>query len=332
MPRQPIFLLFLDGVGLGRPDPLVNPFAAADLPHIASLLEGRRLDLDLEPFDGTRAYFRSVDATLGVAGDPESATGQSVLLTGVNVPKLIGTHYGPKPDERIRAILRKYNLLRRLAASGFSSRLLNAYPGSYFDAIRSGHRLYSAIPLAFEQAGIPLATEQDLIRGEAISADFTGRGWRTRLRITDTPVLTPHQAGKRMTELALRNDFTVVDHWPTDYAGHFGEMRGAVRMLETLDRVLGGMTDAMAGTELTVVVTSDHGNLEDLSVRGHTRNPVPALLLGPPEIRKIIADRMTDLTGFATAVAELFHLPAIPETEISPEDPRGDPAAPVDSG
>jgi hypothetical protein len=306
-----VFLIFLDGVGLGRADPDLNPLVAADLPHIAGWLEGRRLDADLEPFDGAQASFRPVDANLGVEGIPESATGQSALLTGVNVPKLIGTHFGPKPDERIRAIMKPYGLPRRMAGCGFSSRLLNAYPGSYFDAIRSGRRLYSAFPLAFDLAGIPLATEQDLFRGEAISADFTGRGWRTRLRVIDAPVLTAHKAGERMAELALRNDFTAFDHWPTDYAGHFGEMRGAVRMLETLDRVLGGVTKAMAGTDLCVVITSDHGNLEDLSLRGHTRNPVPAIVLGPEVIRKKIADRMTDLTGFGAAMSEIFHLPAV---------------------
>jgi hypothetical protein len=312
MRPAPVFLIFLDGVGLGPPDPDTNPLDAANLPNLAGLLEGRRLDRDLKPFDGAHAAFRSVDATLGVEGDPESATGQSALLTGVNVSEIIGTHFGPKPDERIRTIMQKYNLPRRLAIGGFRSRLLNAYPDSYFESIRSGRRLYSAIPLAFAQAGIPLATEQDLIRGDAISADFTGRGWRTRLRVTGTPILTPHQAGKRMAELARQNDFTVFDHWPTDYAGHFGEMRGAVRLLETLDRVLGGVIGTMAGTDLAVVITSDHGNIEDLSVRGHTRNPVPALVLGPPDIRETIADKMKDLTGFAAAMGELFHLPAVP--------------------
>lgn len=294
MPPVSIFFIFLDGVGLGSPDPKINPLARANLPHLADLLEGRRLLSGAEPFTGPQASFRSVDATLGVDGVPESATGQAALLTGVNVPQIIGTHYGPKPDARIRAILQKHNLLRRLTGAGLRCRLLNAYPNSYFEAIRSGRRLHSAIPLAFDLAGIPLGTEQDLIRGDAISADFTGRGWRTRLRYTDTPILTPRQAGRRMAELALQYDFTVFDHWPTDYAGHFGEMRGAVRLLEMLDRVLGGVAEAMSGTNLTVVVTSDHGNLEDLSVRGHTRNPVPALLLGPLAARKTIARRMED--------------------------------------
>ena len=319
MSPLPVFFLFLDGVGLGCADPGINPLAAADLPHLAGLLEGRRLILGSAPLDGALASLRAVDATLGVEGLPESATGQAALLTGENVPQLIGTHFGPKPDSRIRAIMERHNLLRRLAEGGYRSRLLNAYPSSYFDAVRSGRRLYSAIPLAFDLAGIPLATEQDLIRGDALSADFTGRGWRTRLKYTDTPVLTPHQAGKRIVELALQNDFTVFDHWPTDYAGHFGEMRGAVRLLEMLDNVVGGIVAAMKGTELTVIITSDHGNLEDLTARGHTRNPVPALILGPPAQRKIVAGRMTDLTGFASAVLELFNLPA----------PRKDPSEPV---
>jgi 2,3-bisphosphoglycerate-independent phosphoglycerate mutase len=309
MRPSPILLIFLDGVGLGLPDPNVNPLAAANLPRLAGALNGRLLDCELEPFDREHTCFRPVDATLGVEGLPESATGQSSLLTGVNVPRMIGTHFGPKPDPRIRAILQKENLIRRLTEAGFRCRLLNAYPASYFDAIRSGRRLHAAIPLAFDLAGIPLATEEDLIRGDALSADFTGRGWRTRLRYTDTPVLTPNQAGRRMAELALNNDFTVFDHWPTDYAGHFGEMRGAVRLLEVLDRALGSVMATMAGTDLAVVVTSDHGNIEDLSVRGHTRNPVPALVVGPPEIGKTIAHRMEDLTGFAPAIAELFHLP-----------------------
>jgi 2,3-bisphosphoglycerate-independent phosphoglycerate mutase len=297
---------------VGPPNPLINPFCAADLPHLSGLLGGRRLDLSLEPFDGPFASFRTTDATLGVDGVPESATGQSTLLSGQNISKLIGTHFGPKPDGRIRAILRQHNLVRRLAESGLHTGLLNAYPNSYFDAIRSGHRLHSAFPLAFDLAGVPLATEDDLIRGDALSADFTGRGWRTRLNYSNTPVLSPREAGRRMAELALRNDFTAFDHWPTDYAGHYGEMRGASRLLEMLDRTIGGLIEAMAESDLTVVITSDHGNLEDLSVRGHTRNPVPSILLGPPAVRRLIADHMKDITGFTPAILEAFGMPETP--------------------
>jgi 2,3-bisphosphoglycerate-independent phosphoglycerate mutase len=312
MEHTPFLFLFLDGVGIGPADGKINPFRAADLPHLRLLLEGNALDSTLKPFQGTHASFRPANATLGVDGKPESATGQCTLLTGKNIAGMIGSHYGPKPDRKIRSLLKKSNLINKLARAGLRVRLLNAYPDSYFEAVQSGRRLHSAFPLAFVLAGIPLATADDLLRGDAISADFTGRGWRTRLRLAQTPVLTPREAGARVAELAMRCDLAVIDHWPTDYAGHYGDMRGAVRLLEVLDQTIGGLVDAMRGTNLAVAITSDHGNVEDLSVRGHTRNPVPFLSLGPFEIRSRIASRMEDLTGLAPAVLEHFGLP--PET------------------
>ncbi|MBN2085965.1 MAG: hypothetical protein JW748_12165 [Anaerolineales bacterium] len=308
MTHRPVLFLFLDGVGLGPPDSGVNPLRAAEMPNLRRLLDGRSLDSTLEPFHGARASFRPIDATLGVAGDPQSATGQSTLLTGVNVPMAIGGHYGPKPDSRIRSILQEHNLLSRLTRFGLRARLLNAYPDSYFEAIRSGRRLHGAIPLAFTLAGIPLATEADLDRGQAVSADFTGRGWRSRLQRPGTPVLGAEAAGRRMAEIALGNDFSMFDHWLPDYAGHYGEMQGAVRLLKILDRVLGGIAESMEGTELTVFLSSDHGNMEDLADPGHTRNPVPALALGPPESRSRILEPLKDLADVAPAILAHYQL------------------------
>lgn len=300
--------LFLDGVGLGPADAAANPFHAAEMPNLGRLLEGRRLDAALEPFHGIHASFRPIDATLGVGGSPESATGQSTLLTGVNVAQAIGEHYGPKPDPRIRAIMQEHNLPRELSKAGWKARLLNAYPESYFEAVRSGMRLHAAIPLAFVLAEIPLATETDLDQGRAVSADFTGRGWHSRLQRPRTPILNPTDAGRRLVELALASDFTMFDHWLPDYAGHYGEMRGAVRLLNVLDRVLGGIVEGMRETNLTVLVSSDHGNMEDLSDKGHTRNAVPMLALGPPEARKRIVDPIFDLAGFTPSILRFFHI------------------------
>jgi 2,3-bisphosphoglycerate-independent phosphoglycerate mutase len=265
-------------------------------------MEDRPVDEALPRFDGGRASFLPTDATLGVAGNPESATGQGTLLTGYNIPGRLGYHYGPKPNRRVAVLIRRHNLVRRLVAAGRSTRLLNAYPPAYFESICSGRRLHSAIPLAFHLAGVPLCTDRDLAAGTALSADFTGRGWRARMRDLQAPVFTPHEAGHKLAALALHYDFSMVDHWLTDYAGHFGEMRGAVRLLEVLDGVLGGLAEGMAGSPLLVVITSDHGNIEDLPVKGHTRNPVPTILLGPREARERFAAGIRDLTGIAPAV------------------------------
>jgi phosphopentomutase len=85
-------------------------------------------------------------------------------------------------------------------------------------------------------------------------------------------------------------------------------MRGAVRLLEVLDAALGGIAAAAQDSRLSVIVSSDHGNMEDLSVKGHTRNPVPMLVLGPLEVRRQFLQSTHDLTGFAPAVCAHFHV------------------------
>ena len=177
-----ILFLFLDGVGLGADDPQSNPFVEAKLPFLTELLGGRRLTAsvlkDSKQLVTAHATLLALDACLGVAGMPQSATGQATLLTGVNIPQAIGEHYGPKPTPAIASHLRNGNLFSRLAQKGKQTSLLNAYPPGYFAGIDSGKRIYSAIPLAITSAGLALLTEADLRAGEALAADFTGAGWR----------------------------------------------------------------------------------------------------------------------------------------------------------
>src|SRR5262249_34376725 len=125
-----------------------------------------------------RARFIPTDAALGIHGPPQSATGQATIVTGLNVPAIIGSHWGPKPNAAIAAILQRENIFKSLVARGQSAVLINAYPQRYFDAILSGHRMYSAIPMAVTAAGIPLMTVDDLRASQALSADFSGEGWR----------------------------------------------------------------------------------------------------------------------------------------------------------
>lgn len=299
--------LFLDGVGLGPDNPSVNPFARALMPNLQNLLGGKRLLLsalqmpELMDADQSsqimhglsrapllvtgRATLLALDACLGVAGLPQSASGQAALLTGHNVPLTLGYHYGPKPNPAVAEFLRNGNLFNSLERSGRKTALLNAYPPRYFYAIRSGRRLYSAIPLAVTSAGVALKTSQDLLSGRAIAADFTAQGWRTQLGLKDTPVLTTREAGERLANLARGYDFSLFEYWLSDYAGHGQDMQAACSLLETFDQVLGGLLDAWDDRSGLILFTSDHGNLEDLSTRKHTTNPVPALLIGAPELR-----------------------------------------------
>lgn len=297
-----ILFLFLDGVGLGPDDPTTNPLADAAMPNLVGLLAGRRLTADAAPLETARASLRSLDACLGVDGLPQSATGQAALLTGRNVPAEIGYHYGPKPNPPVAEYLRDGNLFRAVRQAGRRAALLTAYPQGYFDAIASGHRLYSAVPLAATSAGLALKTAADLRAGQALSADFTGQGWRQRLHLPDTPVLTPAQAGRQLARLAGQHDFSFFEHWPSDYVGHRQDWGAARELLATFDAVLEGLLAAWDDDEGLILITSDHGNLEDLSTRGHTANPVPALLIGAPAVRDPFCAALRTLADIAPAI------------------------------
>ena len=297
-----ILFIFLDGVGLGANDAESNPFARVHMPTLEASLGGHKMLAGVAPFVGERASLFALDAGLGVAGFPQSATGQAVLLTGVNVPAQIGEHYGPKPNPAIARFIRNGTLFSRLLAAGKSAALLNAYPARYFQGVDSGKRLYSAIPLSVTSAGLPLFNKDDFFAGRALSADFTGEGWTEMLGFPDAPVLTPHAAGQKTASLARAYDFSLFEYWASDYAGHKQDMPWAIRQLNVLDDVLRGLLDAWDDSDGLILITSDHGNLEDLSTRRHTDAPVPGLLFGSPEARASFASGLTDLTRIAPAI------------------------------
>ncbi len=298
--------MFLDGIGLGPDDPERNPFAAVHMPALHRLLDGNRLLADHAPLESGRATLLPLDAGLGVHGLPQSATGQATLLTGINVPAELGYHYGPKPNPEVATRIKNGNLFSQLRMNGKKAAFLNAYPPGYFQAIQSGRRLYAAIPLAAVSAGVPLRGEEDLRSGRAISADFTGQGWRTHLGLAGTPTITASQAGERLARLAQECDFAFFEYWLSDYAGHSQSMSDASNLLTVFDQVLDGLLRAWDDESGLVLVTSDHGNLEDLSTRRHTNNPVPALLIGSPTIRRTFAMGLKDLTDITPAILNLL--------------------------
>ncbi len=301
-----ILFIFMDGVGLGEDNAQINPFSRAELQTLSKLLDGRRLLASSAPCHTPRATLIALDPCLGVKGMPQSATGQTTLLTGKNLPAELGYHYGPKPNATLREYLTNGNLLSQLVGMGKRVSFLNAYPPGYFHGIDSGKRLRAAFSFAATCAGIKLRDHEDLFRGEALSADFTGEGWRNHLQMIDTPLLTPYQAGVRLHRLASQYDFSLFEYWLSDYVGHRQDMEMACKILEEFDQVLQGLLDSWKPDEGLILITSDHGNLEDLSTRRHTINPVPALCIGDPRARQMFCQNLYDLTGIAPAILRMF--------------------------
>jgi hypothetical protein len=296
-----VLFIFLDGIGLGPNDPETNPLARAKMPNLNVLLDGRALLNESAPFVGERATLLGIDPNVGVDGLPQSATGQAMLLTGVNVSAEIGYHYGPKPNREVAAYLNGGTLFSRCVDVGKKTTLLNAYPPRYFEGIDSGKRNYSSIPMAVTNAGIELFKQDDFFAGRALSADFTGAGWRSFLGFSDSPLMNPNEAGRKLVSLAMEYDFSLFEYWASDYAGHKQQMDWAVEQMESFDGVLGGLVEELKD-ELLVVVTSDHGNMEDMSTRRHTDAMVPALVIGERNARDEFTRGMKEITDIAPAI------------------------------
>ncbi len=275
-----IIIIFLDGIGLGEDNTEINPFAAMTAPTLHALSDGQRWLRDTPRTESSRAIFIPTDTRLGVPGRPQSATGQAAIVTGRNVPAEIGEHYGPKPTADIRAMLAEDNLFKRVVDQGGTAALINPFPPGFFERLNRGKMLPSSIQSAVLAAGISMFTEEHYYRGEAISPDWTGEGWRDFLKYPDAPLYTPEEAGKLLGNLSRQRTLTFFSTWITDEIGHRGPFENGVAFMERFDRVMAGLLSEWDDDEGLIIITSDHGNFEVQGDRRHTENQIPTVVIG----------------------------------------------------
>ncbi len=284
-----VALLFIDGVGIGRNDPTVNPLAGRDF------LLSRFQDAPGAPLPhGGRCV--PVDTTFGVPGRPQSASNQTAILTGDPAPALIGRHVLGYPNPPLRELLARRSLVRRLVGAGRSATFANSYPAPYLDALGLRRRAAapsdfvfapavrrrlkpSASTLAFAAGEVPLRTLDDAHAGLGLTHDVTGE--RASARGFPVPRRTPEEAADVFWRVAEGADFTLFEHYLADEAGHARDFHAAREALGTFDAFARAVL-ARRPAEARVLICSDHGNVEDLSTRTHTVNPVPVLYFGPP--------------------------------------------------
>jgi 2,3-bisphosphoglycerate-independent phosphoglycerate mutase len=296
LPERAI-LVFLDGVGIGANDRAYNPFAAAHLPRLEALLGGRKLVAESLDADKSivaeRAVLAAADATLGVEGLPQSGTGQTTLLTGRNGAAEYGRHFGPWVPTPLRPLLAAGNLLRRAVDAGRIAAFANAYPLSGAPADPRIFRRPAGPMLAAQSAGALTRGATELVEGRAVASSITNERWREHLG-SDVPEVTPEEAARTLARIASGADVTLFAHYDTDYTGHRGALDGAIAALQRVDAFLGALADALPPDTL-LVVSSDHGNVEDVR-GGHTINPVPVLALGAGREHFVNVRSLMDVT------------------------------------
>jgi 2,3-bisphosphoglycerate-independent phosphoglycerate mutase len=300
-----VLLVFVDGLGLGADDLSVNPLLRAPMPTLRSLLGGRDLSAAAVPYAAEGLRVVPTDPLLDVPGLPQSATGQTAIFTGEHAARAIGRHLNAYPTPSLKAILERSSIFRRVVERSLRATFLNAFSPQFFDWIAAGAPLLrdrrfrpSASTVAAMAGGLGLFRTLDQLReGDAVSFDLDHAVLRERG--FDLEPIDPEQAGRRAARIAGEHHFALYEFFLTDKAGHAVQMSGAVDVLTKLDRFLAGLLEALP-RDVTLMLTSDHGNVEDLSVRTHTRNLVPTLLKGPGAEQ--MAPRIHSLTDITPAI------------------------------
>ena len=259
-----IVFLFIDGVGLREPAP-DNPVNPEVCPTLCRLIERHSV---------------AIDACLAVDGLPQSATGQATMFTGVNAPVFMGRHCEGFPGPSLRKKIEDYNLFLALKARGKRVRFADAYLVDSPDEL-AVRRFKSVTTVMALTAPETISTIDDLTDDQALMQDLTRETIQDRY--PDIPTVTPEDAATHLFDIARAYDFTLYEFFQTDVAGHSMDYARACSILRTYDQFLAALVRYTDAAGITLLMTADHGNIEAMGERGHTRNPVPFIAFGPGE-------------------------------------------------
>jgi arylsulfatase A-like enzyme len=178
-------------------------------------------------------------------------------------------------------------------------------------------RFRSVTTVAVSQAGLPFRSLKDLIAGKALYQDFTNRILRDRGY--EVPQLTPQEAGRRLASIASGYDFTLYEYFQTDIAGHSQEMERCKEEVKKVDLFVDSILAHLDLDSTLFLLTSDHGNIEDLSTPGHTSNRVPTILWGRG--KEALGSRIRSIADLTPGIIEILDQDTGRETFIyEPKD------------
>lgn len=307
-----LILIFLDGVGIGKSNN-TNPFFISKAKHLPFHEDGCVLP------DGTP--IKAIDAQLGVQGIPMSATGQTTLFTGINAPAVLGEHRDSFPDKEMRKMIKAKSIFTELRKAGKHPRFINAFPGSSYlfspenIFIRDDGELRMSV--LFEsrfKRSLSVTTcmmianmmrpfgENDIRRERSLFHDFSNHTLEERnFRLRK---FSPEKAAEILYNVSHDYDLLLYEYFQTDLFGHGFEEDMCTDLIGQLDRLTGHLISLMDSEKDTLLLTSDHGNLEDLLTQLHTHNRVPLLTWG--HRHEELRDRIGSLTDIRPAIVDFF--------------------------
>ncbi len=347
MPR--LIFIFLDGVGIGRPT-TANPFYAAGADYLPFYYKPRNKNIvnrnhpvfspgvpennggeeenpdlttleDFTPDLPDNTPVKTIDARLEVEGMPMSATGQTALFTGINMPRLLNEHRDSYPDKDMRRVIRTNNIFTRLKRKRINVRFLNAYPKcahlftpEHIGIRDDGEFYFSAAFQPNFRNALSVTTcmmlssymkpfsEKDIIMERSLYHDFSNQSLRNGDNMY--PLFSPEKAAEVIFNTSRRHQFLLYEFFQTDMYGHGFELEECIQLVRQLNRMVKRLVSLMDPEKDTLMITSDHGNLEESCTPLHTTNPVPLLAWGRRS--HVLREKIDSLVDVTPAVVDFF--------------------------
>lgn len=288
-----VVLFFIDGLGIGNQDEN-NPLFTID---------------GIEPLNNFRDHRKRIfadgiivptNATLGIEGRPQSASGQTTILTGINAPRFLGYHKQGFPNQKLREVIAEHSIFLQLKKSKVDRIVFaNTYTPQFFS---EKPRWKSATTCAVEASDLQFRKLSDLLGKKSLFHDFTNQSLRDRG--FDVPIFSATEAAEILVNLSNDHSFVLYEHFITDKIGHDQDFERARIHLPLLAEFIRKTLQILDMEKTTFILTSDHGNIEDLSVRNHTLNDVPTIIWG--RRKEEIAEEIRDLTDITPAILKLL--------------------------
>lgn len=291
----------MDGVGIGKKDYENNPFFKFGFKTFTKIF-GDIPHLEKQTLRSENAYLFPVDACMGVPDIPLSGTGQTSIFCGVNAPKIIGKHFGPYPYSTLVPIIEKKNIFREFRNRRKKVFFMNAYPKVFFDYVNSGRRRLSVTTLSCLLTKVRLNRIADLHSARALSAEIDNSRLSERMNYK-LKIIKPETAAKRLIRIGAQNHFTLFEIFHTDHLGHGRNKDILEYFTKVLDSFLYSVITNLKN-DMTLVICSDHGNFEDLSIKMHTLNPALGITAG--KNAEHLSSRIKNLSDIQPAILEMY--------------------------
>ncbi len=311
MPK--LIFIFFDGVGIGK-KLQANPFYVAKTDYLPFFEDGALPDPHNTPI-------KAIDAQLGIEGIPMSATGQTTLFTGINVPALLNEHKESYPNKLMREIIKEKNLFSILREKDISPRFLNVFPGATHlfspEHITIGDDgEFCLSPLFRDQFKRPISVTtcmmvansmipfgiEDILKEQALFHDYSNKSLDGKKPYP--PRFTPEKAAEIIYRASRNYDLLLYEYFLTDFCGHGFDFSECIELVMQLNRLVKHLISLLDKESDTLLITSDHGNLENCTTQRHTNNPVPLLTWGYGSAG--LQDKIESLADICPTVVDFF--------------------------